>query len=119
MVLSRLAKFADLEVDFKSLTGTYSPKTVAPRDLPDDRTIATWFHKIPTREWQWAYSVMATYGLHRWGIAFRFILICITTGLVKTFIKEPLLPCSTGQTAPIPLKYLDGREDPPRPEGRR
>lgn len=63
MVLSALAKFAILEANFKSLAGTYSPRAVAPRELPSDHTIATVFHQIPAGEWQWAYGMLATYGL--------------------------------------------------------
>jgi integrase len=63
MVLTALAKFADVEVNFKSLAGSYSPRTVAPRELPDDRAIATWFNKIPAGCWRWAYGILATYGL--------------------------------------------------------
>jgi integrase len=61
--VTALAKFADYEVNFKSLAGTYSPRRVAPRDLPDDQAIAAWFHQLPAGCWQWAYGVLATYGL--------------------------------------------------------
>lgn len=63
MVLTRLAKFAQLDVDFKNLAGNYSPTKVAPRDLPDDYAIASWYYKIPAGCWRWAYGVLATYGL--------------------------------------------------------
>lgn len=63
MALTALAKFADVEVSFRSLAGTYSSRRAASRNLPDDRAIATWFHKIPAGSWQWAYGVLATYGL--------------------------------------------------------
>lgn len=61
MVLTALAKFADVEVNSKSLAGFYSPRTVAPRDLPDDLTIATWFYQLPAGCWRWACGVLATY----------------------------------------------------------
>lgn len=63
MVLTALAKFADVEVNFKSLVGNYSPRRVTPRDLPDDQAIATMFHQLPAGCWRWAYGVLATYGL--------------------------------------------------------
>lgn len=63
MVLTALAKFADIEVNFKSLAGSYSPRTVAPRDLPDDQAIATKFHQLPAGCWRWAFGILATYGL--------------------------------------------------------
>lgn len=62
-VLTALAKFAALDINFKNLTGTYSPTKVNPRDLPDDRAIATAFNQIPAGSWRWAYGVLATYGL--------------------------------------------------------
>lgn len=63
LALESLAKFADLEMDTKALSGNYSPQKVKPRDLPEDRLIAEWFYKIPNDSWQWVYGVLATYGL--------------------------------------------------------
>ncbi|NET31045.1 MAG: site-specific integrase [Cyanothece sp. SIO1E1] len=62
-VSSRLAKFAGLDADFKELKGNYSPQKVNPRNLPSDRLIAEWREKIPNPEWQYAYGLIATYGL--------------------------------------------------------
>jgi integrase len=63
MVCNALARFAGLSVDFKGLKGNYSPYETEPRDLPNDRAIAEWFYKIPNAAWQWAYGILATYGL--------------------------------------------------------
>ncbi|MDZ4875180.1 MAG: hypothetical protein CLLPBCKN_004576 [Chroococcidiopsis cubana SAG 39.79] len=63
MALTALAKFADVEFNFKSLAGSYSPRKVTPRKLPSDRAIATEFNKIPAGDWRWAYGILATYGL--------------------------------------------------------
>ncbi|UBF28306.1 hypothetical protein K9N68_10740 [Kovacikia minuta CCNUW1] len=63
MVCSSLARFAELEANFKGLRGNYSSKSVSPRDLPEDRVIADWREKIPNPLWQRAYGLMATYGL--------------------------------------------------------
>lgn len=62
-VLSRLAKFAGIEADFKPLQGNYSPKRVSPRNLPTDDAIALWRDKIPNAEWQRVYGLIAVYGL--------------------------------------------------------
>lgn len=63
MVLQALADFAGLDASFKAMAGTYSPKRVTPRDLPDDRTIAAWFGEIKNDAWRWAYGALAAYGL--------------------------------------------------------
>lgn len=64
MVAGQLAKFSGLEFDFAPLAGTYSPRRVAPRDLPTDKSIAAWREQIPaTHGWQFAFGLMATYGL--------------------------------------------------------
>lgn len=63
LALTALAKFAKIEFDVKAITGNYSPQSVQPRDLPDDRTIAYWFYQIPNPSWQWVYGMMATFGL--------------------------------------------------------
>ncbi len=62
-VLGRLAVFAGLEANFKPLKGNYSPSKVTPRDLPPDSTIAAWREKIPNPKWQYAYGLIATYGI--------------------------------------------------------
>lgn len=62
-VLSRLAKFAGMEVELAHLKGGYSTRTTEPRDIPADRLIAQWRGKIPNPSWQWAYGILATYGL--------------------------------------------------------
>jgi integrase len=63
MTLAALAKLAGIEINIDGLSGSYSPSAVQPRDLPDDATIAEWFYKIPNKEYQWAYGMLATYGL--------------------------------------------------------
>jgi integrase len=61
--LGKLAKFAGLDADFKSLTGSYSSRAVDPRRLPDDEAIARCFHKIKNPQWQYVYGLIATFGL--------------------------------------------------------
>lgn len=59
----RLAKFAGLEADFRPLRGSYSALTVEVREVPADGVIAAWWGKIPNPQWQFAYGLMAAYGL--------------------------------------------------------
>lgn len=63
IALNALAKFAGLSLDTKGLKGCYSSKYVKARELPPDETIVTWYRNIPSPEWQWAYGMMATFGL--------------------------------------------------------
>jgi integrase len=63
LTLSKLAKFAGLECDFKPLQGKYSATQVDPRYLPTDEHIAEWFYKITNPGWRWIYGIIATYGL--------------------------------------------------------
>ncbi|GAP96118.1 phage integrase family [Leptolyngbya sp. NIES-2104] len=65
MAFGRLAKFAGVELDAKSLRGKYSPKRVNPRDLPSDKEIAEWRDRInqENEAWGWCFGVMACYGL--------------------------------------------------------
>ncbi|MCU0551859.1 MAG: site-specific integrase [Leptolyngbya sp. Prado105] len=58
-----LADIAGLQLDISRLIGNYSPQKVAPRDIPSDELISAWRDKIPHPAWQWAYGMMATYGL--------------------------------------------------------
>jgi len=63
MVLTRLAKFAGVDLDVKPYQGSYSPKRVTPRHLPTDEEIAHWRNQIEHPAWRWAYGMMACYGL--------------------------------------------------------
>lgn len=58
----RLAQFAGLEANFKSLRGNYSSSSVI-RSVPSDEEIAAWRDRIPNPSWRWAYGMMAVYGL--------------------------------------------------------
>jgi integrase len=62
-VLGSLATFAGLKLDTKPYKGNYSPKRVTPRNLPTDEEIAKWRDKLDHPAWQWAYGMMACYGL--------------------------------------------------------
>jgi len=55
-----------LELDPAALQryrGSYTQRQVAPRELPDDLTIAQWFERIPNPHWRFVYGLLATYGL--------------------------------------------------------
>ena len=62
-VLSALFKFAEIEADFSAYQGKYSPKSVDPRELPSDETIAQWRDAIDNPQWRYLYGLIAAYGL--------------------------------------------------------
>lgn len=96
IALNALAKFADLEVDFKALSGNYSPKKVQPRDLPNDLMVATWFHKIAAPDWQWAYGMLATYGLRNHELFYldlsTFPMLIVKEGKTGSRLVYPIYP---------------------------
>ncbi|BAS54263.1 integrase family protein [Leptolyngbya boryana NIES-2135] len=63
MVLGALAKLASVDLDVKSLRGNYSAKKLTPRDLPSDIEISQWRDRISNEQWQFAFGLMACYGL--------------------------------------------------------
>jgi integrase len=63
LALSALAKFAKLDIDLSQYIGNYSPSKVQPRDIPSDESIEEWYLKIPNPAWQWAFGMLATYGI--------------------------------------------------------
>ncbi|YCO48057.1 site-specific integrase [Thermosynechococcus sp. FA-CM-4201] len=63
MVLGALARFANLDLDVSRYSGSYSPKSTAPRDLPEDAQIVEWFYRLEHPAWRWVYGMLATYGL--------------------------------------------------------
>lgn len=62
LAYAKLADFAGLEHQLRSLGGCYSSKRVTPRSVPSDLLIAQTYDIIPTN-WRWAYGILATYGL--------------------------------------------------------
>jgi integrase len=64
-VLKKLAKFADLKLEFnpKDLKGKYSSLKPAPRDIPSDEIIQEHFKLLRKPSWRWVYGMVATYGL--------------------------------------------------------
>lgn len=95
-VLGRLAKFANLEADFKPLVGSYSPQQVAPRSLPDDKLIAQVFNSLAPGPWRWAYGMMATYGLRNHEIFYcdlsRFPVLLVLGGKTGSRRVWPIFP---------------------------
>jgi integrase len=55
-----IVRFAGLELDLRPYRGKYKPKF---RDLPDDKLIRDCFERIQNPKWQWAYGMLAAYGL--------------------------------------------------------
>lgn len=58
--LQHLAEFAGIDIDLSGYVGNYEPE---PRDIPEDESIVEWRDLIPSKHWQWAYGMMATFGL--------------------------------------------------------
>jgi integrase len=86
LAFSILAKFANLEIDLSQYIGNYSPTKVQPRNIPSDELIQEWFEKIPNSSWQWAFGMMATYGLRPSELAFL------------SFESMPILDVMKGKT---------------------
>jgi integrase len=62
-VLSALAKFAGLQIDFKDLQGRYGLSSLVPREIPDNEKIINQCIQIENPYWRWIYAMIATYGL--------------------------------------------------------
>jgi integrase len=117
--LGVLAKFADLDYNFKPLQGLYSSKRVDPRTLPHDQTIAECFHTIKNPAWRWVYGMIATYGLRNHEVFFldtddlmkgshlvtvlegktgrRLVWPCYPEWVEEFNLRKPQLPQVTGK----------------------
>ena len=60
--LTALAKFANINIDLKPYTGNYGISETTPRYIPSKAEIE-FNRKLFKNYWQWAYGVLATYGL--------------------------------------------------------
>lgn len=63
MVYGQLAKIAELEVNLKTLAGSYGAKSVQPQDVPSDEQIIRVWRNIPSDAWKWGIGLIATYGI--------------------------------------------------------
>lgn len=63
MALGALVRFAGLDLDLRHLSGNYSPTKAAARDLPEEDLIVQIRDRISNPAWQWAYGILAVYGL--------------------------------------------------------
>ena len=61
-----LAKFAGIDFDPTDYSGSYSPESVELRDIPSDIEIQQWRDRIPNKAWQYAFGLMAAYGLRNY-----------------------------------------------------
>jgi len=98
MAYLKLAKFAEIDL---SLTKVRKAKSdLSKRDIPSDETIIDFYNKIPNQQWQYAYGLLATYGLRPHELNFldlkEFPVIRITEG-------------KTGERRvyPIPAEWVD------------
>ncbi|MCX8122505.1 MAG: site-specific integrase [Oscillatoriaceae bacterium SKW80] len=63
LALGALAKFAGLDFDTTSYTGTYGINTTSTRSIPIDEEIEKCFFTIKNDAWRWVFGMLATYGL--------------------------------------------------------
>lgn len=62
--LEALAKFAGLDIDLSAYVGNYSFDKTTPRYIPSDQEIEDVRESLANNlNWQWAYGVMAAYGV--------------------------------------------------------
>ncbi|MEM8610368.1 MAG: hypothetical protein AAGF93_00005 [Cyanobacteria bacterium P01_H01_bin.105] len=63
MVFSALCKFAKVQANLSDLGKGYAAKPLKPDDLPTDEKIEEIWESLKGSTWEWAYGMMATYGL--------------------------------------------------------
>ncbi len=63
LALDKLAQMAGVEFEAKRYMGNYSPTKVFPCSLPTDSEIVEWYYRLSNPAWQWAFGMLATYGL--------------------------------------------------------
>lgn len=67
----------ELPIPLSQFWGTYSRRSLQPRDLPSDEEILAAYQQIPNPQWRYVYGLMATYGLRNHEVFF-----CDLSGLV-------------------------------------
>lgn len=93
--LNALAKFLSVElpIDLKTFWGRYGASQTQARELPSDELIAAVWETIPNAGWQFAYAVMATYGLRNHEVFF-----CDYSALLQGNPDAPIRVLNTTKT---------------------
>lgn len=104
MVFNALCRYAGLDIDLSPYRGNYNVKRAAPRDIPSDEEIEEWRSKIINPAWQWAYGMIAAYGLRNHEV------FLIDVELLRS--GDPYLQLTGGKTGerrclPIPSKWVE------------
>jgi integrase len=94
---NRLAKFAELKIDFSEWIGDYGLKNVNPRSLPSDELISKIYYSINNPLWRLAYALMAIYGLRNYEVwkasILEYPIILVASGKTeKDRLVYPLYP---------------------------
>lgn len=63
LACAKLADVIGLDHDLRKLAGNYGVKSLSPRSLPDDLTIANLINNFDDPAWRWVYGIMACYGV--------------------------------------------------------
>jgi hypothetical protein len=61
--MSVLVKHTKIEINLEPYKSTYNVASLNPKKIPTDQEIVEWYGKISNPQWQYAYAVLATYGL--------------------------------------------------------
>ncbi|MDZ8136304.1 MAG: site-specific integrase [Nostoc sp. DedQUE04] len=70
LTLQLLAKFADLDFNPNSYSGSYSYRNRQIRSLPTDKLIFECHSNLADAKWQWIFGMLATYGLRNHEVFF-------------------------------------------------
>jgi integrase len=63
MAIGALARFAQIPYDPSPYSGNYGPDSVAPRTIPTELQIESYWRSLSNSGWQWVYGVCAAFGL--------------------------------------------------------
>ncbi|AUB36621.1 Integrase [Nostoc flagelliforme CCNUN1] len=70
LTLKLLAKFAGLDFNPDSYSGSYSYRSRQIRSLPTDKLILECYSNLENAKWQWIFGILATYGLRNHEVFF-------------------------------------------------
>ena len=116
LACAKLADFLGLEHNLRKLVGNYGIKSLSPRCLPSDATIANLINNFGDLGWRWVYGIMACYGvrnhevfaldLHDYPIAFinrgktgeRYTWALFPEWAEEWNLKNMILPKVAGKT---------------------
>lgn len=97
----------ELPIPLSQFWGTYSRRSLQPRDLPSDEEILAAYQQIPNPQWRYVYGLMATYGLRNHEVFFCDLSSLVTGDPEGMIEVQETTKTGCHQVWPFPPQWVE------------